>query len=756
MLDQGHLDALIENGHGRYQRENLKMQKAKNNFCKGYNFTMDNRFLDADTPEIDPQYDALGYTHFTKEVAKTIAKINADDGFVIAITGEWGSGKTTTLNYVEHFLTNESDELSLSKSDIPLILHFNPWLFSGHQDIVFQFFSQIYSEFKQKKIDFETLQPIFEKLFEFGSLLATISTPAGFLIGSSFALLKGLAKKEEEKTIDKTLKLRRELVSLLKNQNKTVLVVIDDVDRLTANEIQELFRALKAVASFPKMIYLLAYDTEVVVEAFENQTIGGVINKGKGREYLEKIVQLSLSLPPPKPTSLNAFMRKTVGEAIGPFDDIYYDVAHWTWTNEGGMSHFINTPRKVKRLANSLKILYPPVKNEVNVVDFIALEVLKQNVPSIYQKIRDNPHILLDDKAFFFGYTLKKPEELQKKFYAEFLESISSENRDPVIRIIINLFPDSRQYLDPELNHFHFDKKEIQRARICSTLENFTRYFRFELSEDDFSNHEILWLLSVEWNHDVLLSYLLEQFENKSSNGISRLSPLLGKLTLFVDNSTPKPFIQVMLKSLFNLHDRVLTNSDNSPQMFGPQNIISRIKHLIYWLLELLPPEVKSEELTAAFQEGTSIPILSEILARVSRENGRYGEKATSYPLVSSDTLKSLERIWLQKIRNLSMDPEKFFASPDLHALIFVWAKIPGCESEVKAYVQKFMQNDKLIIFSIIQARDSDYLYPIQPTSLSPLVEAVVFKNRVENILQSSTDLNENDRIQLTDFINKN
>jgi predicted KAP-like P-loop ATPase len=36
-----------------------------------------------------------------------------------------------------------------------------------------------------------------------------------------------------------------------------MLVSVDDIDRLTAEEIRQIFRLMKAVADFPKVTYLL-------------------------------------------------------------------------------------------------------------------------------------------------------------------------------------------------------------------------------------------------------------------------------------------------------------------------------------------------------------------------------------------------------------------------------------------------------------------------------------------------------------------
>lgn len=712
-----------------------------------------NRIFDADIPETDPDNDALGYSQYAKEIAKTIVTIKSNDGFVIAVTGEWGSGKTTTLNYIEQYLTTKSDDISLNISDAPLILHFNPWLFSGHQDIIFQFFSQIYSEFKKTKIDTKKLQPIFEKLFEFGSLLATISTPAGFFFGSTFSLLKKVAKKDEEKTIDKILKLRHELTSLLKDQNKSVLILIDDVDRLTATEIQELFRALKAVANFPKMIYLLAYDCEYVTEAFENPTIGGLVSRGKGHEYLEKIVQLSLPLPPPKASALDIFMRKEIDAACAPFNELHYDFAHWTWITQGGIDHFVNTPRKVKRLANSLKILYPPIKDDVNVVDFIGLEVLKQHLPSVYQKIRDNPYILLDDRSFFFGYTLTKPEDLQERYYSGLLEGVVNEDKEAAIRIIINLFPNSRQNLDPKFSYYHYENKELRRDRICSSLHHFWRYFRFELSDDDLSTQEILWLLTKNWTSEILLTYLLEQFDKKIPNGHSRLSILLDTLPKFIDQTTSNAFLLILLNSLGTLDDKVFTNSDNSPQMFGPQDNMGRIKVLMKIILEHLPSNQIPETVNGLFRNGTSIPALTAILGMFSAQQGRYGNQISSTPTVSIETVSSIEKIWLEKIRQFAGNKEKFFSAPHIQTILYVWQNIPGCEQEVNMNIQEFIKDDALIIHSISSSRRHDFIQPISPYSLQPFVKTESFKKRVDSILQDSQNITDPEKSSLMDFL---
>ncbi|WP_333584160.1 KAP family P-loop NTPase fold protein, partial [Rivihabitans pingtungensis] len=57
---------------------------------------------------------------------------------------------------------------------------------------------------------------------------------------------------------------KKKLEELLKKDRFQRVVFIDDLDRLPADELQEMFRVIKSVANFPNVVYVLAYDKEVV------------------------------------------------------------------------------------------------------------------------------------------------------------------------------------------------------------------------------------------------------------------------------------------------------------------------------------------------------------------------------------------------------------------------------------------------------------------------------------------------------------
>jgi len=107
------------------------------------------RDISADRPGNDPNLDRLGYAPFAKRLAQSISDMPRADGQVLALYGGWGFGKTTMLDYVRHYL-NE-----IETANRPFVISCNPWWFSGHQDLVRAFFSQLTAKIKDRK-EFES------------------------------------------------------------------------------------------------------------------------------------------------------------------------------------------------------------------------------------------------------------------------------------------------------------------------------------------------------------------------------------------------------------------------------------------------------------------------------------------------------------------------------------------------------------------------------------------------------------------------
>lgn len=65
--------------------------------------------IGSDIPQTDPALDAYGYAPFAKRIAYAIQKTPSPQGLVMAIHGVWGSGESSLLNFVKHYLAEFSE-----------------------------------------------------------------------------------------------------------------------------------------------------------------------------------------------------------------------------------------------------------------------------------------------------------------------------------------------------------------------------------------------------------------------------------------------------------------------------------------------------------------------------------------------------------------------------------------------------------------------------------------------------------------------
>jgi predicted KAP-like P-loop ATPase len=86
--------------------------------------------IPTDNPIRREQDDALGRARVAKSFAQQILSIDPAEGIVVGVLGPWGSGKTSFVNLTRVHL----DKLGVA------VLDFNPWMFSGAEQLVESFF----------------------------------------------------------------------------------------------------------------------------------------------------------------------------------------------------------------------------------------------------------------------------------------------------------------------------------------------------------------------------------------------------------------------------------------------------------------------------------------------------------------------------------------------------------------------------------------------------------------------------------------
>ena len=87
----------------------------------------------ADTPIRHPEEDVLGRAKLASSFSEQLLSFDLTEGMVVGVLGPWGSGKTSFINLARNRL--ESAGVA--------ILDFNPWMFSGTEQIVASFFVEL-------------------------------------------------------------------------------------------------------------------------------------------------------------------------------------------------------------------------------------------------------------------------------------------------------------------------------------------------------------------------------------------------------------------------------------------------------------------------------------------------------------------------------------------------------------------------------------------------------------------------------------
>ncbi len=336
--------------------------------------------------------DELGRTQAARSLLDLLTKVQARNGLVIGLEGEWGSGKTWMLRQVETI----SGELP--EDQRPVFVHFNPWMLGGQSEIVEAFLIQLASEVAPSEVATSGLQrgaDIASKLIDYTRVLSTVkhlAPLANVLLPGSGVLLEGIGTASSEAsaavkdsagtTLDRWKEspsklsisaARARIVELLESEARRIVVIIDDLDRLAPADLGSMIQAVKAVADFPNLIYVLAYDPESTAHAIESAMR---LPSGQGRKYLEKIVQLPFPLSEVPAYRMQAFAMKSFDRILGPYLGLESDRKDLDEALPRAAALMSNA-RDVIRLGTRLQIIAPQLATEINPADLLLAEALQ-------------------------------------------------------------------------------------------------------------------------------------------------------------------------------------------------------------------------------------------------------------------------------------------------------------------------------------------------------------------------------------------
>lgn len=622
--------------------------------------------LSADRPGIDPKGDLFGHAPFAKSLADSICRYPGSDGLVLALYGPWGSGKSTVLGYVNHYLEHQPEE------NRPIVVPFNPWWFSGQENLARAFLGQLQAVLPSRNEKFKKLGNLLGDFAEGVGGLIDLSGMTGGAAGK-LGKLFGMMTKRKPKDVPA---LKSEISKILREAKKRILVVIDDIDRLTPDETRQLFTVIKALADFPNVVYLLAFDRDVAAQAIEQQS--GL----PGDRYLEKIIQVPFELPPIDRVALRAALFKRLDEVLGDVPEGSFDQSYWTNVYHDGIDVLIQVPRDVIRFTNTLAVTYPAVRGEVNAVDFIALEALRVFLPSLYDVIRSN-----QDK--FAGHTQDSyyddTDRGKETFHAAWRNDLPEELRRNAQSLIERIFPRTQNSIyGPD-----WLAEWRRNLRACHP-EIFPIYFRLAVPIGSIRRSEMMALLALAGSPAAFGAELVRAKVERRPDGLSKARALLERLMDHVEKGIPDEHISTVIQALFDVGDSLIDPADERG-MFDLGNV-SRASRPIYHLLKRVPADRRIDVLKSAIKAGGAIAVQSWLLRALDDEVTK-AKESKEITLLSADEVAQMKTGWLERIRALSGTTD-FTAHPELPRLLAIW-KQWGDGTEVREWCDRATASDE-------------------------------------------------------------
>lgn len=309
--------------------------------------------------------DFLGRFQLVSNILKCITedKGNEKGATGIAITGGWGSGKSWLLSQLKSSLEQDDE----------ICLNFSPWLY-GETDIARQYYRMLERGLKLHGLETENLKRAVteidnDQLHGFGRFILSVF---------------GIATNGQgrEKTVE-------QIKTKLGQTGRKIFVFIDDCDRLAKAELMQVLSLIRNTGDFPYITYIMAFDKQVV-----EKTIGNDI----GMNYVAKMFNLTIDLPPVNDVVLSDYLHSAAYRILG--------------VENRNSSPFLRVPitsilptvREAKKYLNLLYSDYKRLEERLrahpyNEGDFCLVELLKYKFPEAYYQLQSAPETYLSYEA---------------------------------------------------------------------------------------------------------------------------------------------------------------------------------------------------------------------------------------------------------------------------------------------------------------------------------------------------------------------
>lgn len=723
--------------------------------------------------------DLLNRKSFVENLSSSLLSWNDKKSLVIGLFGKWGSGKTSIINLLERTLTAEKEKLSTkNKKKSPIVINFNPWGYSETEDLLEPFIRQIQATLKGpdkikgfgKKLELYLnlikLTPTKQSMLSFWSAITMVLSFVGIslpqLLPNLYKEIKDIAKwvspitlivsfiiivcnivlsviKIRNENLDESVsKIKKDIGNILEKENRKLIIIMDDIDRLSSQEIKQLFRIVRSNADFPNTIYLLSFDREIVEKSLDIQ------NKIDGREYLEKIINIEYDLPAIPSSTLNKILMDELKSISHDFTEEQNSIfaienTKWSYVYNAIISN-LTTIREIKRYINAVKFKISQYINkgvlEINLIDFLAIEFIRLKFPEYYDFIRENKLWFITSRESL-EYQIPNKKEKYDKWFAESLkESYTENDKDCLDCILAQIFPAIR-YCSKDVSSILAPTTSYINDKYCSIASEkyFDVYFNHVpgIPKNDCSNYDVQLIKSLSDNYEELIKTFRQYIKD---------GKILSLLQLLESNSLSGSFIEEKnfipyFSALFDITEELPDGNDFWG--FGSDTTVFRI---YYFLIKEKSKEQNSELLKNLIGNTKDIYMFINI---IYNDKHCLEKQNLQQMITTEETYHELNETLLEKIKD-NMD--SLISSRFYTRICYYWNSRDSESFRTYANKQIATDNDFLEIIDkmvyVSKSATGSQVFTntrFNYDALKLFCDLEEAKDRIESIIKTNSDL---------------
>lgn len=348
--------------------------------------------IDTDSAIVSEKEDWLGFSGMAWILCRNLEMLDLyERSLTVGVIAPWGRGKSSFINLLREGLEFCEE----------IIVVFNPRGSKSVSSIPEDFFDTFAKELSRHYLGF-------------GLLLARYTKHIGLLnqytwtrpLGSLLTLL--LPGKEQE-AVNRTL---REL-------GKRVYVLLDDLDRLSGEEILEVLKLMDRSASFSNTVFITAYD-----KAYVNNVLKKHLDHGLAHSFIDKYISWEFPLLEPNKEMLERLVGIVLSRKVYAASSICRHVQR-SWSQIGRtVVESLDSIRDLKRYLNLVIPRYNGAFSEVDCKDFFLLYLLCYKDFGIYLALHSRRILQLDVPTQTYVLIPNYEEELKRVSQWEVSKSI--------------------------------------------------------------------------------------------------------------------------------------------------------------------------------------------------------------------------------------------------------------------------------------------------------------------------------------------